>query len=161
LLEKYDEFVPDDLLSLDYASRQLDPLRAWNTLRRIVESAPRRTRRQASATVGGPTAAFPTIVVWNAGDWAEAILALPTNVALPSRTVVVPRESVAHALRREIVKAGHPEGLIGTRFVSLASAAVEVLADAGVSFAAGEEALRGLRLRRLFHEAPALRHFPI
>jgi hypothetical protein len=38
--------------------------------------------------------------------WAEAIAGLPAGTPLPMRCVLVPRERVAHALRRELVRAG-------------------------------------------------------
>lgn len=164
LLEKYDRFLPDGLLAVDYASRQLDPVGAWNAVRRIVELHPREARRRPSVVgqspPGAPTRSAP-IVVWEMLDWVDAIVALPTDGPLPSRTVLVHRERVAHALRREMVRVGKPEALIGTRFISPAMVAVEVLAAAGVEFTQGEEALRGLRLRRLFQKELALRHFPL
>jgi ATP-dependent Lhr-like helicase len=160
LLEKYDQFLPEELLSRDYASRRLDPIAAWNTLRRIVDSAPRRIRRRPSGTPGTPSPLLPR-VLWSTRDWVSAVIDLQTDDALPCRTVLVPRESVAHALRRGIVKAGKPAALIGTRFITAARAAAEVLAASGIEFIPGEEVLRPLRLRRLFRDEPPLQYFPL
>ena len=55
-------------------------------------------------------------VIWSARHWADAIAALPTEGALPTRTVLVPREAVAHSLRRELIRSGQAAALVGTRF---------------------------------------------
>jgi superfamily II DNA/RNA helicase len=162
LLEKYDRFLPERLLAIDYASRQLDPVGAWSTARRIADGAPER-RQPAKVVVSMPTGvvlADPP-VLWNAADWIDGIGRLPTVGPLPARTVLVPRERVAHALRRELVRSGRSDTLIGTRFISPTMAAVEVLVAAGVEFSEGEEALRPVRLRHLFEEGIALQHFPL
>ena len=161
LLEKYDRFLPEHLLAIDYASRQLDPIGAWNTARRLVDGAPER-RRPARVPVAMPTGVVPANppVLWEAADWTDAIVGLPVVGPLPARTVLVPRERVAHALRRELARSGKPEALIGTRFISPTIAAGEVLAAAGVEFSQGEQALRPVRLRRLFQEGVVLQHFP-
>jgi hypothetical protein len=39
-------------------------------------------------------------IFWNIGDWSSAVAAMPTRGPLPCRTVLVPRERVAHVLRR-------------------------------------------------------------
>lgn len=164
LLEKYDRFLPDGLLAVDYASRQLDPLGAWNAARRIAEGAPREARRRPTSATGSPLGEAPVTVppvFWHAVDWVGAIVGLSTDRPLPSRTVLVPRERVAHALRRELMRVGKPDTLIGTRFISPTMAAVEVLVAAGADFAQGEEVLRALRLRRLFEEGLPLQHFPL
>jgi RecB family exonuclease len=101
----------------------------------------------------------PPIVFWTTRDWAEAIAALPAGGPLPCRTVLVPRERVAHALRRELIRAGHAGALTGTRFIPGPAAAVAVLQAAGVEFTSGEEALRPIRLLALFREPLPLRHF--
>jgi RecB family exonuclease len=99
------------------------------------------------------------IVFWTTRDWAEAIATLPAGGPLPCRTVLVPRERVAHALRRELIRAGHAGALAGTRFIPGPAAAVAVLQAAGVEFTPGEEALRAIRLVTLFREPLPLRHF--
>ena len=101
------------------------------------------------------------IVFWTTRDWAEAIAALPAVGPLPCRTVLVPRERVAHALRRELIRAGHVSVLAGTRFIPVPAAAGAVLQAAGVEFTPGEEALRASRLLALFREPLPLQHFSI
>jgi hypothetical protein len=88
-------------------------------------------------------------VLWSTREWADAIAALPVTGPLPCRTVLVPRGRVAHALRRELIRAGHADILAGTRFVPLAAAAAAVLRAGGVAFHPGEDALRPARLRTL------------
>jgi hypothetical protein len=99
------------------------------------------------------------LVFWSTRDWAEAIAVLPAGGPLPCRTVLVPRERVAHALRRELICAGHAGVLAGTRFVPTPAAASAVLQNAGVEFTPGEEGLRAIRLLALFRERLPLRHF--
>src|SRR5512132_1190663 len=98
-------------------------------------------------------------IFWSTRDWAHALAALPAGGALPSRTALVPRERVAHSLRRELIKTGHAGALAGTRFIAPAASAIAVLEAAGVSFTPGEEALRPARLLALFRRGLALRHF--
>lgn len=100
-------------------------------------------------------------VLWHVRDWADAIAALPATGPLPCRTVLVPRERVAHVLRRELVKAGRADVLAGTRFVAVAQAAVDVLGGAAADFEPGEEALRAARLVALFRAGLPLRHFSV
>lgn len=97
--------------------------------------------------------------LWSSRDWAEAIAALPAPGPLPCRTVLVPRERVAHSLRRELVRAGHADALAGTRFVPVPTVAVAVLRAAGVDFKPGEEELRPARLLVLFGGDLSLEHF--
>ena len=89
-------------------------------------------------------------VIWSARHWADAIAALPTEGALPARTVLVPREAVAHSLRRELIRSGQAAALIGTRFLPTLAAAVAVLHEADIPFETGEEALRPARLLAIF-----------
>jgi RecB family exonuclease len=103
----------------------------------------------------------PVTVAWNSRELAAAIAALPVTGPLPRRTVLVPREAVAHSLRRELVRMGRPDALAGTRFVPTSIAAVEVLRVAGVEFTLGEAGLRPTRLLALFRQGLALEHFPI
>lgn len=99
-------------------------------------------------------------ILWRSRDWADAVAALPVDGPLPCRTVLVPRERVAHALRRELLRVGRTNVLAGTRFIPMAHAAVEVLRAAGIVFEPGEEALRRARLMAVFHLDISLRHFP-
>ena len=91
-------------------------------------------------------------VAWSTADWARAIAALERAGPLPTATVFVPRAAVAHALRKELVRLERRDALGGTLFVSPEVAAMEVLANAGVSFKAREEDVRPARLRSLFRE---------
>src|SRR5262245_38498157 len=52
-------------------------------------------------------------VFWNTRDWARAIAEMPAEGPLPARTVLVPRERVAHALRRELIRIGQADVLNG------------------------------------------------
>ena len=87
--------------------------------------------------------------------WADAVIALDARGPLPIRTVLVPSEAHAHALRVELVVRG-PQALAGTRFFTAAAAARAVLDSAGVRYRIGEEARRPLRLRKLFRARPVL-----
>jgi RecB family exonuclease len=99
------------------------------------------------------------IVFWTTRDWAEAIAARPAGGPLPCRAVLVPRERVAHALRRELIRAGHASVLAGTRFIPAPAAAGAVLQAAGLEFTPGGEALRAIRLLALFRGPLPLQHF--
>jgi hypothetical protein len=50
--------------------------------------------------------------------------------------VLIPRERVAHGLRRELLRAGYPEALAGTRFLTIAAAAAGVLQAGSKPFTA-------------------------
>ncbi len=100
-------------------------------------------------------------IVWNSRDWAELVAELPVQGPLPCRTVLVPQSSVAHTLRRELIRAGRLDALAGTRFVSPQVAAAEALRKAGVEFESGEELLRTTRLAALFRSDFSLGHFPV
>jgi RecB family exonuclease len=102
----------------------------------------------------------PVSIFWSSREWALAIAALPAPGVLPCRTVLVPREGVAHSLRRELIRAGQSVALIGTRFVPSAVAAAEVLGAARVDFRTGEEALRPARLLTISRRGVHLEHFP-
>jgi hypothetical protein len=80
---------------------------------------------------------------------------------LPCRTVLVPKEGVAHVLRRELIRTGHLDKLPGTRFLSPQVAAAAVLRNTDVEFESGEETLRTTRLSALFRSDLPLGHFPI
>lgn len=98
-------------------------------------------------------------VIWSVTEWAQAVCDLPADGPLPARTVLVPRERVAHSLRRELIRAGRSDVLAGTRFIRPADAADQTLRHAGVTFSTGEEALRPLRLLTLFDQGLSLRYF--
>jgi RecB family exonuclease len=100
-------------------------------------------------------------VCWSLTDCARAIAALQAEGLLARRTILVPTERVAHALRREILRSGLGSALAGTRFVPVLAAAVAVLHGAEIDFEPGEEALRRARLLALFEQGLALRHFPL
>ena len=93
--------------------------------------------------------------------WADAIAALPAAGLLPARTVLVPSERHAHALRRALVRTGRDSVLAGARFVGPLTAALEVLRAAGVAFSDGEDSLRPARLLALFREDLPLGHFDL
>ena len=97
----------------------------------------------------------------SADSCADAIAALPATGSLPTRTVLVPSERHAHALRRALARAGHGAALAGTRFIGPLTAAMEVLRAAGVPFSPGEDGLRPARLLALFHEDLPLEHFDL
>ena len=105
-------------------------------------------------------ASVQVTVLWNTRDWAAAIAALPVEGPLACRTVLVPRERVAHALRRELIRAGHVGVLAGTRFVPLGAAGVQVLESADLAVSPGEDALRRARLAGLLKFGLPLAHFP-
>jgi PD-(D/E)XK nuclease superfamily len=99
-------------------------------------------------------------VLWTIHDWVEAIARLHVTGPLPCRTVLVPRERAAHALRRELLRAGLDRVLAGSRFLSPLAAAVELLRSLEVAGAPGEESLRSARLLALFRQELPLVHFP-
>src|SRR2546428_12836792 len=86
-----------------------------------------------------PMSHRPPAIFWGTGTWAEAVAALPVQGPLPCRTVLVPRERVAHALRRELLLMGRAEALARTRFVTPIAAAAEVMRAADGQFTPGEE----------------------
>jgi PD-(D/E)XK nuclease superfamily protein len=95
------------------------------------------------------------IVVETPGAWADAVAALPARGPLPARTVLVPSERHAHALRRALARSGRGDALAGTRLLGPLPAAIEVLRAAGVPLSPGEDALRPARLAALFREDPS------
>ena len=92
-------------------------------------------------------------------DWAAAVAALPAAGPLPVRSVLVPSERHAHALRRSLLRTARAGALAGTRFVGPTTLAREVLAGAGREWTAGEVALRPTRLLALFDEDLPLEYF--
>ncbi|HET9597947.1 MAG TPA: PD-(D/E)XK nuclease family protein, partial [Anaeromyxobacteraceae bacterium] len=101
------------------------------------------------------------VVVDSLAAWADAVAALPAAGPLPSRTVLVPSERHAHALRRALVRSGRAAILGGARFLGPLAAAAEVLRSAGTPFQPGEGALRPARLLSLFREDLPLAHFDL
>ena len=99
------------------------------------------------------------IVLDTPASLAAAVASLPAAGPLPARTVLVPSERHAHALRRSLARGGHGAALAGTRFVGPLTAAIEVLRSAGVPFSPGEDGLRPARLLALFREDLPLEHF--
>jgi hypothetical protein len=94
-------------------------------------------------------------------DQASAAAALPASGPLPIRTVLVPSERHAHALRRALLRSGRPAALGGTRFVGPLTLAQEVLAEAGRDLLPGEESLRAARLLALFQDDLPLEYFDL
>jgi hypothetical protein len=85
-------------------------------------------------------------------DLVDLVAALPAEGALPVRTVLVPTERHAHALRRSLVASGRASALAGTRFVGPATLALEVLRAGGSDLRPGEEGLRPARILALLEE---------
>ena len=104
---------------------------------------------------------LPWPVILSLADHASAITALPAPGPLPVRTAIVGSERQAHALRRELIRAGHASVLGGTRFVGTAALAREILEDAGASSSPGEEALRAARLLALIEEDLPFEYFEL
>ena len=105
-----------------------------------------------------PAVAPDTVV--SLADWARLIAALPCQGTLPTRTVVVPSEAFAHALRREMLRNGNSAALLGTRFTDLRTLAGEILGAADIPARVGdEEGLRAVRVRAALAAAGARRYF--
>lgn len=96
-----------------------------------------------------------------AGMRAGWLGGLVVDERLPERTVIVRTEAIAHSWRRDLVVAGRPDLLIGTRFVTPFGAAVELLESAGVPFLTGEETVRAARIASLLKEDLPLRGFDL
>ena len=103
----------------------------------------------------------PWPVLQSLGDHAEAIAALPAPGPFPVRTAIVSSERQAHALRRELIRAGKGGILGGTRFVGAGTLAREILEEASVSFTSGEEALRPARILGLLEENLPFEYFDL
>lgn len=105
---------------------------------------------------------MPHPILSTLGDWTAAVAALPADGPLPQRTVLVPSERHAHAIRRELVRRGDAQILAGTRFLAPVTAATTVLEAAGVPFTSGEDALRPARLLASFSDdALQIEHFDV
>jgi hypothetical protein len=98
-------------------------------------------------------------LIQSPADLADLVAALPAAGALPIRTVLVPTERHAHALRRALVRSGRAKALAGTRFVGAATLALELLREAGSDLRPGEEGLRPARILALLENPPALEYF--
>lgn len=94
-------------------------------------------------------------------DLANLVASLPANGPLPIRTVLVPNERQAHALRRALVRSKREQALVGTRFVGPLTLALEVVRDGGLDLVPGEEGLRASRLLGLFAGDLKLEHFDL
>jgi hypothetical protein len=92
-------------------------------------------------------------------DWAGLVSGLACAGALPTRTVIVPSEAFAHALRRELVLQGSANVLFGTRFTDLRTLAREVLEGADIAVQSGEEGLRAVRVRAALSATRGFRYF--
>jgi hypothetical protein len=79
--------------------------------------------------------------------------------AFSASNVLVPNERTALQMRRSAVQRDDVSALLGVRYITLRHAAEEVLHEAGVEFAHGEESLRPLRLRALLQHGLPLRRF--
>jgi len=103
----------------------------------------------------------PWVLLHSLADQAAAVAALPASGTLPVRTVLVPTERDAHALRRALVRTGRSAALAGTRFVGPLTLAREVLAGAGCDFTPGEESLRASRLLAVLEKDLPLEYFEL
>lgn len=84
------------------------------------------------------------------GEVVDAVERLVVSPSLPQRIVIVPRSSIAHALRRLMIQQQRSSLLVGTRFTTAAVVAQEILAAAGKQVSLGEGELRAARLQVLF-----------
>src|SRR5512134_235443 len=101
------------------------------------------------------------VVLDSPASLAAAMASLPAPGPLPARTVLVPSERHAHAVRRALARSGDAAALAGARLVGPVTAAIDVLRAAGVTFSPGEDALRPARLLALFREGLPLEHFDL
>ena len=109
----------------------------------------------------GASMGAPWVLLHSLADQAAAVAALPASGTLPVRTVLVPTERDAHALRRALVRTGRSAALAGTRFVGPLTLAREVLAGAGCDFTPGEESLRASRLLAVLEKDLPLEYFEL
>ena len=101
------------------------------------------------------------VMVSTTEEAVRAVLALPARGPLPARSILVPNNRVAHALRREFLRLGYHTALAGMRFIPPVAAAIEILRVAGVEFDEGEEVLRPRRLLTIFRSDLELRYFDL
>jgi len=100
----------------------------------------------------------PRVVV-DVRDWAARVAALPSAGALPTRTIIVPSEAVAHGLRRELIRQGREDVLLGARFADARTLSLEVLEGADIAVRTGEESLRAVRVRAALRSTRGLKYF--
>lgn len=124
-------------------------------------AAYRRHGSVSATLLVSPRVGVTVAIVRSLGDLADLVASLPANGPLPVRTVVVPNERRAHALRRALVRTGRESALVGTRFVGPLTLALEVVRDAGLDLVPGEEGLRPSRLLALFTGELKLEHFDL
>lgn len=148
--EKFDVFLPSELWRTSYARERLDIEGTVRIAVRIIADASRSMQPVAS-----PPPDMRAVAISSIRGWADEIIALDAESALPTRLVLVPTEAHAHALRMELV-AHSPRTLAGTRFFTAAAAARAVLDAAGINYQLGEEVRRPLRIRKLMRTAPTL-----
>lgn len=98
-------------------------------------------------------------VCWSVGEITGAIAGGPVTGPLAVRTVIVPSVRVGQAIRREMARTCAPAALVGTRFVTAAVLAGEVLEAAGVELVSGEEARRVGRVAEALRGGIALEYF--
>lgn len=101
------------------------------------------------------------LALHDARDLPALLASVAAPGPLPLRCVLVPRERMAHALRRELVRAGRRDLLAGTRFVDPLTAAGLVLDAAGRALTPGADALRPLRIAALFRAGLSLKSLPL
>ena len=87
-------------------------------------------------------------------DVAALVATMEVEGAWPERTVIVPSEAYAHALRRVLVEVS-PAALIGTRFLTPVAAARWVLDEQDVVYSADEDVLRPWRVRSVSRTSEA------
>ncbi len=113
-------------------------------------------RRQSADIFGPPTLrrsrrmTLNPVVLWSLEDWADSVMRLPVTGPLPQRTVLVPNERVAHALRCTLTERNQQVALVGTRFLPLLELAREVVADAGESAVVNDADLTHALVREAF-----------
>ena len=96
-------------------------------------------------------------VIWNLNEWADAVLELPVEGACPTRTVLVPNQRVAHALRRALLQHNQPHVLAGTRFIHLLHLAQDFLTGAPTESVPNDRTLGPLLIREVFHSVSLAR----
>jgi superfamily II DNA/RNA helicase/RecB family exonuclease len=174
--EKFEPFVAPEVWRGAYAREQLDKdasvataLALADALTVTVVSVLKRTSapmpqieepRPALAALPPPrTCSVLDHPLEDVQRLCDALEALPAAPDLPLRLVVVPDEAHAHAIRRELARGERSGLLVGTRFITSARLAEEIVIAGGATFETGEEDARPARLRSLFRNPPALRYF--
>lgn len=91
-------------------------------------------------------------VIGSLSEWANEIVEMPVPTRMARRTVLVPSEAVAHALRRELIEQGALHALSGTRFRTLLELASELVGEASEPVQRTEVAPLHALLRRALAE---------